>query len=252
MGLLNWLKTPAGLLVKLGGMLRTIHRSDARFAEIENAIKQGDMGIVEEKVFAVEKSVEKTEIFKIDNGVIQVKGEDVVPAFIEKRLQEHAANGVEVKSLENFWNKLKQNPHVQNQETLLLFLEKNKFPLLQNGNFIGFKGLNENYTDKHSSKFDMSPGITRNWEADHPGRKIDYMFGRDCHDSGYHVGSLSYSTNANSYGKTVEVEVDPRDVIYVSPNNTSWKIRVAEFKSLCDCRFKTADEIPYVDGANNV
>lgn len=240
-----YLNTPNGIYIKDGESSKTIHSDNPKYADIVINIKQGNYVAVRDLAFSVEKAVQNSEVFTVQNGV----GEDrqtkeVVPEFILRRLNEHIDNKLEVKSIENFWDKLKHNPREDCRKTLLDFLEKNHLPLFPSGDILGFKGIREDYTDGFTGKIDMSIGSVLNWESLFPNIPIEYNVNKFCDSSGFHIGSWEYSRTYSQ--KQVECLFDPRDVLVVPLGSESFKIRVKKFIVLRESRFDSADKIPYL------
>ena len=103
------------------------------------------------------------------------------------------------------------NPSKRSRDELYAFLEHKELPLLDDGRFLAYKGVKENYRDCHSNKFDNEIG------------KINEMSRRDVDDNflnacsyGFHVGSYEYARGFRpSNGHLMFVAVSPEDVVSV-------------------------------------
>jgi hypothetical protein len=164
---------------------------------------------------------------EIRSGKVFYNGEPLHNVVVE-RIETFMRDGLPVEPLVNFLNRVMANDSQRTQESLFLFLEANRLPITEDGFFLGYKGVNDDYTDAFSGKIDNSPGAT-------PPRfkrsEVDDDFRKLC-SKGYHVGSEKYAVGYGS--KTVIVKVDPADVVSIPDGNTDWKIRVMGYTVLCD------------------
>jgi hypothetical protein len=96
-------------------------------------------------------------------------------------------------------------------------------PITDDGCFLGYKGVTNDYKDVHSGRFDNSVGAINEM----PRNKVCDDFRQGC-SYGFHVGSLEYATRWGP--KTVIVKVNPKDVVSV-PEDSNWqKLRTAKYE----------------------
>jgi hypothetical protein len=108
---------------------------------------------------------------------------------------------------------------------LYKFLEHNGHPITQDGCFIAYRGVTKDFKDPHTRTFDNSVGSI----CEMPRDQVDDNPDNTC-SSGLHVACYSY---ANGFGKvTVEVKVDPVDVVCVPRDYNGTKMRVCKFEVL--------------------
>lgn len=146
-----------------------------------------------------------------------------MPKGLSERIQAMMARGESADSLLNFWEKLQLNPSWRAVEQLWPFLDRAHIPLTKDGCFLAYKGVNTDYTDKHSGKIDNHPGVVnsmpRNQISDDPNVACHY---------GFHVGAVGYAT---SFGpRTVVCKVDPADVVCIPYDSGQQKIRVCRYR----------------------
>jgi hypothetical protein len=133
------------------------------------------------------------------------------------------ADGLPVEPLVNFLKNLLANPSKRSIEELYKFLEHKNMPITDDGCFLGYKGVRDDYMDVHSGRFDNHPGKVHEM----PRSKVDDDFRRGC-SYGFHVGSLEYATGWGP--RTVIVKVNPKDVVSV-PEDCNWqKLRTAKYE----------------------
>jgi hypothetical protein len=94
-----------------------------------------------------------------DGSALFYKGEEINNVVVDRILKFMGA-GLPVDPLIKFLERLLANPSRRSVEELYRFLEHEKLPITENGTFLGYKGVRENYLDVHSGKFDNSPGQT--------------------------------------------------------------------------------------------
>jgi hypothetical protein len=100
-------------------------------------------------------------------------------------------------------------------------------PLTPDGNFLAYKGVNEDFTDKYSGKFDNSVGQT-----------LEMRRNSVCDDAnigcshGFHAGSYEYAKGwaGTSGGNLMIVEINPADVVSVPHDSGCQKLRTSKYK----------------------
>jgi len=122
-----------------------------------------------------------------------------------------------------FWENLKQNPSYNARLMLFNFLSHNGHPLTEDGCFIAYRGVTEDFKDKHTRKFDNSVGAI----CEMPRELVDDNPNNTC-SAGLHVACYDY---AKGFGeKLVEVKVNPKDVVCVPVDYNGTKMRTCRFE----------------------
>lgn len=154
---------------------------------------------------------------------------------VTERIMSFISDGLPTAPLICFLENLMANPMPMAVAELYDFLEHRGFPITEDGCFVGYKGVNMDYTDRHSAKFDNTPNITE----PRPGlrlpkldrKEVDPDRRHEC-SNGLHVGTLDY---AQSFGaRVVLVKVNPRDCVAVPKDHDCSKLRVCEYKVIAD------------------
>jgi len=169
----------------------------------------------------VERSFENTGL-ELKDGLLYV-GEEPIPSELNTRILAYKEQGIPYDSLLKFWENLKQNPSYNARQMLFAFLTHNGHPLTDDGHFIAYRGVTEDFKDKHTGKFDNSVGaiceMDRNSVDDNPNHTCS---------RGLHVACYDY---AKDFGpKLVEVKVNPRDVVAVPTDYNGTKMRTCRFE----------------------
>jgi len=156
-------------------------------------------------------------------GNVYYQGSTLPPA-LNQRILKMVTAGDDPRPLMRMWERLDKNPSYRSVQQLFDFLMKHPgIPFTDDGFILFYKGVQNNFRDCHSGKFDNSPGehlfMKRNRVSDDPTQP--------CH-FGFHVGARSYATNFSA-GQTIICKVDPKDVVCVPEDCSQKKVRVNEY-----------------------
>lgn len=178
--------------------------------------------------------------FSIDGDVVTYQGEDLPPALVQKVLS-ILRDGLPLEHFERFWERLEKNPSSSSVNELIDFLSYKELPITEDGYFIAYRGVNDNYYSVHgNTKTKVLQGA-----VDSNGRILNSVgstievLRREVDDNrdqgcsyGLHVGSLDY---ASCWGpKVIVVKVDPADVVSVPKDSACQKCRVCKYEVLYD------------------
>jgi len=172
--------------------------------------------------------VDATKEFLVIDGKVYSNGVEVDP-YMSNRLMELSELGLPIEPLLNFWKKVQLNPSETSRAAVFKFVEFNKFPLTDDGNFIAYKRVRKDLKDIHSGTFDNSPGKqpTMDWKDVDP--NPNNTCSRGLHVAGYDYAMFSYGGGRNSGNIMIEVEVNPKDVVAVPTDYNAQKCRVATY-----------------------
>lgn len=143
-----------------------------------------------------------------------------------------------IKFLENLMN----NPSEHSREQLYDWIAPRDITITQDGHFLAYKGLREDFTSINSG-----PGIVNNVEytgSTHldntPGNVVEFSRSKVVANSsigcavGLHAGTHEYASGF-AEGKLVLVKINPRDVVSVPTDCDAQKLRV--------CRYEVLEEV---------
>ena len=166
-------------------------------------------------------------LVEIKNGQVTYEGE-IVHGSISRRILEFMSKGLPFQPLVNFLNNLMENPSMQSQKELYDFLEHEHLPITEDGHFLAYKAVRNDYKDKYRGAFDNSVGkICKMQRA-----KVDDDRARGCSD-GLHAGALNYVAGYGSLesgDKIVIVKINPRDVVSVPSDCNCEKLRTCQYE----------------------
>jgi len=160
---------------------------------------------------------------------VVVQGENL-PNTLSERILEFVDRNIDFRPLLNFWANLRENTAFGTRSDLYDFLEKNHVPLTEDGCFVCYKKVNDDYFDVHTGKtHKYTPGSV----VKMPRSKVESNRNETC-APGLHVAGHGYMGHFSGQ-RTIEVKVNPKHVVAVPPDYNFTKIRVCELEVLRDC-----------------
>ena len=206
-----------------------IVKENPAYAQIVQLLKKGMYDEVAQVAdIAVRVATRTKGRFKLDKetGLAVLKDEKLPQAIASKLVQLVDAKK-DTKPLENFWARLKLNPSQDSRNDLYAFLEANKVPLTEDGYFIGYKRVDDDFKDTRTRTYDNTPGMTVEMDRS----EVDPNRNNTC-STGLHVAAYKYAAvdYNGSTGKLLEIKVDPKDVVTVPPDYNQQKMRVCRYQ----------------------
>jgi len=175
------------------------------------------------KIYASYENVE------VKNGCLYVFGEEVHGVVVQ-RILDMLVIGIDCTHIFKFILKLNKNPSKRAVDELYTFLEHKHLPITTNGNFLAYKAVRHDYSDKHTGKFLNTIDAV----LEMPRNKVDDDKEVGC-SYGFHAGTYEYASNfAGGNDRLVLVEIDPADVVSIPVD--------CEFQKLRTCRYKVVQE----------
>ena len=164
---------------------------------------------------------------EVKNGKVLYDGEEVHGA-ISKRILEFMSKGLPFQPLVNFLDNLMENPSMQSQTELYDFLEHQYLPITEDGHFLAYKAVRNDYKDKYAGTFDNRVGSICEMRR----AKVDDNRGVGC-SQGLHAGALNYVASygsVDSGDKIVIVKINPKDVVSVPNDCNCEKLRTCRYE----------------------
>lgn len=213
------------------GACKTLSARSPHFKGIVDAIKQNKSEADVKNLFSLAEAV-KT----FSEGRVIIKNDDVIfngeviKNSVADRIIKFMSAGLPWQPLAKFLENLMANPSRRAVEYLYNFLEYKNLAITEDGHFLAYKAVRNDWHDKHSGKFLNLPGMVlsmeRNRVCDDPDLGCSY---------GFHVGSLEYVRDfACNYGseggdRILIVKVNPADVVSVPHDCAYQKVRTAKY-----------------------
>lgn len=224
---LNWIITDHSIVVNYEGQTHTVPRKGQLGDDLIRALK-------ERRFLEIPLLVTNSKrIETFSKGKFVVKDDQIMvngvpaPASISRKVLRFIDEGLPHEPLIKFAENLQKNPSFRAVNELFQFLEKNDHPITEDGCFIAYKKVRDDFKDVHSGTFDNSPGtvvsMARNQVNEDSNQTCSY---------GLHVANWHYAANFYSGGLMLEVEVNPADVVAVPTDYNQAKMRVCKYKVL--------------------
>ena len=218
-----WTMTQSTISVIIDGDSYSTTLGSKNFQDVKKAVLEGRWEDVR-RLLTPGKAIQAWSegAFVYEDGVLTC-GDDEIPPTLFSRILELLQENHKPTPMVRFWERLKNNTSKRSMDMLYAFLEHASIPIDEDGYVLAYKGVREDYYDKHSGKFLNTPGskfrMARNKISDDPNSACA---------EGFHVGSLSY---ANNFGRRVVVcKVDPADVVCVPYDSNQEKVRVCAYE----------------------
>jgi len=239
-----YILTDTSMTVILNGVPRTVQATQENYETILDMILNQDedpiciddlMPLLE----PIRKAVQISEdldgidgfIMEVDTDLmtvqVTVRGfEYPLSARLIKQISVIAGRNGNLAPLTEFVKNLVANPDNTIAADLFDFLQNCNLAITEDGCFLAYKKVNNDFMDCHTGKFDNSPGNT----VSMPRFAVVRDRNKTC-ESGLHVAAWQY---LNSYGgaKTVVCKVNPKNVISVPIDYSNQKMRVCEYTVL--------------------
>jgi hypothetical protein len=229
------LKRDGSLVVYLNGIVKTFGKESKLLARALEAIKAKDW----DGLLALLHM--RDAIVRLTNGRVTIVDNDVyydgapIHNALSRRIIEFFNEGrFDAAPLINFLNNLMLNPSEKSRDQLYGFLDACDLPITEDGCFLAYKMVREDYYDQHSGKFRNTVGA----EISMPRDEVDADENVTC-STGLHVASLGYISR-DQYGsgcgaRLMVCKVNPRDVVSVPVDYNNSKMRT--------CRYLVINEI---------
>ena len=219
--------------VVLGGEIFTITSSEKSYESLIKELKKGTHDILAiEDLLDKRKAVEKFSqgSVTIEGSTVLYKGEEVNDSLTEKMVS-LMDEGFNIGPWINFYENLQENPSFRSRKCLFNFLDKFQAPFTEDGCFVAFKRVDQDFKDLRTHQMDNSVGAV----VTMPRSQVDDDPNNTC-SSGLHVAASSYlDSYANaSRAKTIMLKVNPRDVVAVPHDYNFAKMRVCQYEVMAD------------------
>lgn len=249
----NFIRTTSTLVINYPGQNFTLTKANPNYDKAIQFLKDKNYEALRNLLSPV------YEFLKYAGGRLVIKSNKVylegdempISDVLARKIREFSTEGLPFEPLVNFWKRIKNNPDKRSVDQLYTFLEQNHLPISPEGKLIAFKGVRTSsqitQEDKDSTILEYgSENVFWSEHCDINGLRLPNIIGkfvtmdRSLVDSnpgshcsrGLHVGSYGYASTFCSNGATLEIEVDPMDVVSVPSDCNCQKMRVCKYKVL--------------------
>lgn len=138
-----------------------------------------------------------------------------------------------------FWEKVSQNPDQRSREQLFTWLKNCEFTITEEGDILGYKGVvtrsEGQFMSVHSGSAFVDGVLVNGQIPNQPGTVVTMPRSQVRNDPnthcsyGLHVGDWAYASSFSN-GATLEVHVNPRDVVSIPNDHSYAKMRTCKYK----------------------
>lgn len=229
------------ITVLINGKTHTVNRDEdaALYTKVHQIILGHQWDKLEEALsFKVQLHNMSEGQVQLKGNQITYKGEEINNSAVNKLMNLLKAGLKDPRPWLRFLDKLLSNPSMNSREQLYKFLEHENMPLTEDGNVIGYKGVQEDYYSVHggtnsaliqgkhnaSGQIFNGEGCTIEMVRD----QVDDNINHGC-SAGLHIGSHNYADSWGHNGKLMIVEFNPKDAVSVPHCSSYEKLRVCKY-----------------------
>jgi hypothetical protein len=228
------IKTDESITAVIDGVPKTMTQNHPSFTEALTCLATGDIDTLD-ALFDVSTSITRkfnsdgVEGIEIADGVIYYNDEPI-HNYVVDRIFEFMQEGLPFKPVAQFLSKLMENPSRRAVEELYKFLEHKNLPICEDGDFLAYKSVREDYKDHYSGTFYNGVGevleMPRNAVCDDADVGCSF---------GFHAGSYEYAKNFGcGNSRLVIVKINPADVVSVPKDCDCQKLRTSRYEVVKD------------------
>ncbi len=239
------------------GESATVYTSHARYKDIVAALAAKDYELVKtltSPALAVKAKIDKIvkrngTTVELIGGIVYYNGE-ALHNTLTQRIIEMSNEGFDIQPMTKFLANLQQNPSFRAVNELYTFLEKGTLPITEDGHFLAYKSVRDNYLDHHSGtvpnklaamftndEFNSMPLTIGNVTVDvvdgitvitMPRNKVNEDPTQTC-EAGLHFCSRDYLGQMGS-GRTLILKINPADVVAIPTDHNDAKGRTCRYE----------------------
>lgn len=217
------------IVVFSGGVPTTVDSSHLNYAKLLDALKAQDWDAIP-GLLTVKKAIETFSSGDVtfDGETVMLKGKPMQNA-LSTRMIKMFKDGFPITHLIKFMDRLAANPSYRAVTELYGFLDANSLPITDDGCFLAYKRIREDYTDCYTGTMDNSVGQV----VEMPRNEVNDDKDQTC-SAGLHFCGYTY---LSSFGgaRLVVVKIDPADVVSIPSDYNNQKGRT--------CKFTVVEEI---------
>lgn len=231
-----YLITGNAVVVVINNKQYTLSKGNIGFDALIEAIKEGrweDVPALASPVVAVRKF--SNGFVDVIDGQVTYDGQPI-HSVLSQKILDMFEQGFDINPLTNFMQNLYTNPSKRAVDELYGFLESGNMPITEDGYFLAYKKVREDYTDVHSGKFDNSVGKV----VSMPRNQVDDNKDNTC-SAGLHFCSFDY---LKSFGgsRIMILKINPADVVSIPSDYNQQKGRTWRYTVIGEVPAEERDE----------
>jgi hypothetical protein len=239
---MKYIINQTGIVLFMNNKPQKIASSDPKYAAIIAALRLPS----DQQEDAINKALEAADVnrdiqskgFQLNSNTREVSYHgELLPAPLAQKVFSLIEQNLPVTLLEKFWENLKQNPSYNSVRELYDFLSYKELPITEDGCFLAYRGLQEDfYSVSGNLETKVLQGTVNSKGQIYNGVGEHIEVQRNCVDDnrenhcsfGIHAGSWDYARNW-SRGKMVVVKINPKDVVSVPSDYDCQKLRCCAY-----------------------
>ena len=229
------------ITVVLDGERHSINAGNGLFSKALEAYKVNDWDAF---IGCVNPTIRLRSLYASYEGIEVKDGnlyvfDEPVHSTLATRVLSFLEAGLDCVHLFKFILKLNLNPSKRAVDELYTFLEHRALPITDNGNFLAYKAVREDYTDKYTGKFLN----TIDSVLEMPRNKVDDDKNVGC-SYGFHAGTVEYAKEfMGREGHLMIVEINPADVVSIPTDCQFQKLRTSKYKVVGEYEIDLTDPL---------
>lgn len=230
MGIMAATVAPEAITVvtEQGETLTVTSQSHENYDKIREAIKNRDYDEAQSLIDLASEMMKRFDSVagnvSIRHGVLYFGDRGIGGVLGDRAVRMHS-EGFDMAPMFAFVENLYQNPSSRAVKELYGFLEACDLPITEDGCFLAYKMVRDDYKSHHDGKTDNSIGSRPRMERN----AVDDNADRTC-SQGLHFCSQGYLGSYASHGRTVIVKINPKDVVSIPTDYNNSKGRACEYE----------------------
>lgn len=244
---LAWVKVDNKLTIVLPtGETKTISSDQKNYGDVLEAIKANNWEDIPDLMCPKNliKSFSSGTFEVVDDSVV-INGE-VLPSVLSNKILEFAEEELPYEPLVKFWNNLKENPSYRAVQQLYGFLLQNNHPITSLGNFIAYKAVRRDFTDKYTGTISNKVGETVVMPRNNVNENPEQTCSNGLHAANYEYASKIYGSSGDVM---LMLEINPKNVVAIPIDYNNAKMRVCEYKVLSVVDHEYKESSLYINGS---
>lgn len=224
--------TPKALNIFIGGKARVIDKTHINYEAIVERLKKKPsnvdrvhlsawlrelINLIDVRTFIAEVTEGRVQI---GEGKVYVAGQEAHGEIV-KRLLTFFKEGFDIKPLCRFLDKLHDNPTEDVKKDLYLWLEASGMPLTEDGDFLAYKYVSNEYTSRGGFKNPVGELVKM------PREECDDSRNNTC-SRGLHFASWNYVCGSGP--RKLVLKINPRDVVAIPYDYSNHKGRACQYQ----------------------
>lgn len=173
----------------------------------------------------------------VTTSTIAYNGVEIHGVLVDRILAQ-LSEGFDIMPMVRFLENLFQNPAEYAHDELYLWLETSNLPITEDGHFLAYKRVRDDYKSIHDGRTDNTPGTI----VSIPRESVDTQRAHTC-STGLHFCSASYLPHfgGNGSNKIVLLKINPADVVSIPNDYNNAKGRAWKYEVLHDVELDPAE-----------